>query len=40
MSAVAALASGVLGASVRESRERVACISTAYAELAELEDRP
>lgn len=40
MSAVAALASGVLGASVRESRERIAGISAADAELAELEDRP
>ncbi|WP_219813973.1 MurR/RpiR family transcriptional regulator [Rathayibacter sp. AY1E3] len=40
MSAVALVASGVLGASPRESRERIAGISTAYAELAELEDRP
>ncbi|WP_249028220.1 MurR/RpiR family transcriptional regulator [Rathayibacter tritici] len=39
MSAVALLASGVLGAAPRESRERIAGISTAYAELAELEDR-
>ncbi|PPF25021.1 MurR/RpiR family transcriptional regulator [Rathayibacter rathayi] len=39
MSAVALLASGVLGASPRESRERIAGISTAYAELAELEER-
>lgn len=39
MSAVALLASGVLGASPRESRERIAAISTVYAELAEIEDR-
>ncbi|MBF4462127.1 MULTISPECIES: MurR/RpiR family transcriptional regulator [unclassified Rathayibacter] len=40
MSAVALLASGVLGAQPRESRERIAGISTAYAELGELEERP
>lgn len=39
MSAVALLASGVLGAAPRESRERIAAISTVYAELAEIEDR-
>ena len=31
---------GVLGAVPRESRERIAGISTLYAELAELEERP
>ncbi|WP_216848409.1 MULTISPECIES: MurR/RpiR family transcriptional regulator [unclassified Rathayibacter] len=40
MSAVAVLASGVLGAVPRGSRERIAGISTLYAELAELEERP
>ncbi|MDY0912504.1 MurR/RpiR family transcriptional regulator [Rathayibacter festucae] len=40
MSAVAVLAAGVLGAVPRESRERIAGISTLYAELAELEERP
>ncbi|WP_085476276.1 MurR/RpiR family transcriptional regulator [Rathayibacter oskolensis] len=40
MSAAALLASGVLGASPREARERIAGISTAYAELSEIEDRP
>ncbi|MCM6762988.1 MurR/RpiR family transcriptional regulator [Rathayibacter sp. ZW T2_19] len=39
MSAVALLASGVLGARPREARERIAGISTVYAELSEIEDR-
>ncbi|KQQ10824.1 MurR/RpiR family transcriptional regulator [Rathayibacter sp. Leaf296] len=39
MSAVALLASGVLGARPRDARERIAGISTVYAELSEIEDR-
>ncbi|WP_082499293.1 MurR/RpiR family transcriptional regulator [Rathayibacter sp. Leaf294] len=39
MSTAALLASGVLGAAPRDSRERIAGISTVYSELSEIEDR-
>jgi DNA-binding MurR/RpiR family transcriptional regulator len=40
MSLVNLLAAGVLGANTREARERIAGITTLYAELSEVEERP